>query len=129
MKLKHIAVLILIPLLLSGCWWRHKESKRSPAPVVKTSAQPAKNSGGDAKLIVTPETALIGKVAASNANAKFVVLNFPIGRLPSMEQRLNVYRNGLKVGEVKVTGPQRDDNTVADIVAGESKIGDEVREN
>ncbi len=129
MKLKHVAVLILIPLLVSGCWWRHKESKPSPAPVTKTPVQPARSSGGDSKLIVTPETALIGKVVRANANARFVVLNFPIGRLPSMDQRLNVYRNGLKVGEVKVTGPQRDDNTVADIVAGESKIGDEVREN
>jgi len=129
MKLKHIAVLILIPLLVSGCGWRHKQSKPSRAPVDKASAQPTKNSGGDSKLIVTPETALIGKVAAANANAKFAVLNFPIGRLPSLDQRLNVYRNGLKVGEVKVTGPQRDDNTVADIIVGEAKISDEVREN
>lgn len=46
-----------------------------------------------------------------------------------MGKRLNVYRNGLKVGELKVTGPQRDNNTVADIVAGECQVGDEVRED
>jgi hypothetical protein len=41
---------------------------------------------------------------------------------------MNVYRRGLKVGEVKVTGPQRDDNIVADITAGEAAVGDEVRD-
>ena len=129
MKLKHIAVLILIPLLASGCWWRHKQQTVHATPSENPAGQTAKKTGRDSKLIITSETALIGKVVSANANARFVVLNFPIGRLPSLEQRLNVYRNGLKVGEVKVTGPQRDDNTVADIVAGESKIGDEVREN
>jgi hypothetical protein len=43
------------------------------------------------------------------------------------EQRLNLYRRGLRVGEVKVTGPQREDNIVADLVAGEAEVGDEVR--
>jgi len=59
---------------------------------------------------------------------RFVVLNFPVGRLPVIDQRLNVYRGGLKVGEVKVTGPQYDDNVVADLVAGDSEIGDQVRD-
>ena len=63
-----------------------------------------------------------------NGAARFVVLNFPIGRLPSIEQRLNVYRQNLKVGEVKVTGPQREDNIVADISVGEAAVGDDVRD-
>jgi hypothetical protein len=44
-----------------------------------------------------------------------------------VEQQLGLFRRGLKVGEVKVTGPQLDENTVADIVAGDSEVGDEVR--
>jgi hypothetical protein len=63
-----------------------------------------------------------------NAGARFVVLTFPIGQMPALERRLNVYRRGLKVGEVKITGPQRDDNTVADVLAGEAQAGDEVRD-
>ena len=59
--------------------------------------------------------------------ARFVVLNFPLGKMAAVEQRLNLYRRGLKVGEVKVTGPQREDNTVADLVAGEAEVGDEAR--
>jgi hypothetical protein len=34
----------------------------------------------------------------------------------------------LKVGEVRVSGPQRDDNIVADLVTGTAAAGDEVRE-
>jgi hypothetical protein len=80
-------------------------------------------------MIVTPENALVGKVATVNPTARFVVLSFPVGRLPAVEARLNLYRRGLKVGELKVTGPQLDDNIVADVVAGEAEVGDEVREN
>lgn len=80
------------------------------------------------QLIVTPENGLTGKVEMVNQNARYVVLSFPIGHLPAMEQRLNVYRRGLKVGEVKVSGPQIEDNVVADIIEGDSSPGDEVRD-
>jgi hypothetical protein len=78
-------------------------------------------------LIVTPETALVGKVTLVDAPARCVVLSFPLGRMPAADQRLNLYRRGLKVGEVKVTGPQRENNIVADLVAGEAEAGDEAR--
>ena len=45
------------------------------------------------------------------------------------DHRLSVYRNGLKVGEVKVTGPQHENDTVADIIAGDVQLHDEVRED
>jgi hypothetical protein len=69
----------------------------------------------------------VGKVALVNATGRFVVLNFPLGRMAPVELRLNLYRSGQKVGEVKVTGPQREDNIVADLVAGEAEVGDEAR--
>jgi len=47
--------------------------------------------------------------------------------MPATNQKLYLYREGLKVGEVKITGPQADDNVVADIVTGEAQVGDEVR--
>ena len=79
------------------------------------------------KLIVTPENAVVGKVATVNQAAAFVVLSFPVGHMPAIDQRLSLYRRGLKVGEVKVTGPQIDENVVADIIAGDSDVGDEVK--
>lgn len=80
-------------------------------------------------VIVTPGGAVPGKVVSVNPTAKFVVLSFPIGGLPPVDRRVSVYRQGLKVGELKITGPHRDNNTVADIVAGECRVGDEVKED
>ncbi|HWI58995.1 MAG TPA: hypothetical protein VNZ22_17350 [Bacillota bacterium] len=68
-----------------------------------------------------------GKVLLVNINGRFAVLSFPLGTQPAVGQRLSVYRQGLKVGEVRITGPQRDQNTVADITAGECAVGDEIR--
>jgi hypothetical protein len=45
-----------------------------------------------------------------------------------MDQQLFLYRAGLKVAELKVTGPQNDDNIVADLVNGDAQTGDEVRD-
>lgn len=84
--------------------------------------------GTDSKPIVTPDTALVGKVVAVNNPGRFVVLNFPVGRMAAVGQVLGVYRDGLKVGELKVSGPQRDDNIVADLTAGEARVGDTVRD-
>jgi hypothetical protein len=95
---------------------------------IETASSPVETKPAGQKLIVTPETGLVGKVETANQSLRYVVLSFPIGHLPAIEQRLNVYRHGLKVGEVKVTGPQIEDNVVADIVEGDSGPGDEVRD-
>jgi hypothetical protein len=63
-----------------------------------------------------------------NPQARFVVINFPLGMMPAVDYRLNVYRQGVKVGETKITGPQLEDNIVADLVIGEANVGDEVRD-
>ncbi len=111
---------LAIGLMVAGCAGpKRKQSKDG------TSTSGAK--GNDRRLIVTPGTVLIGKVVRVNANARFAVLNFPVGTMPAPGQQLNVYRQGLKVGEVVATGPQQDDNVVADIVKGEAQVGDELR--
>ena len=56
------------------------------------------------------------------------MLGFPVGQMPKLEQGLFLYRDGMKVGEVKITGPQRENNIVADLVNGEAQVGDEVRD-
>jgi hypothetical protein len=76
---------------------------------------------------MTPDNSRAGRVVRVNGSARFAVLNFPIGTVPPIGQLLNAYRRGLKVGELKVTGPQGDENTVADITNGEVLAGDEVR--
>lgn len=88
-----------------------------------TTASTAQNPS-----IVTLAEALTGKVSSANNDLKFVVLTFPVGQMAHINQKLNIYRAGLKVGELNVTGPQREDSIVADITAGEAKTGDEVRD-
>lgn len=79
-------------------------------------------------VLVTPSTALIGKIVRSNKNGRFVVVSFSIGQMAAQEQRLSVYRGGVKVGEIKISGQPRDDMIAADIMAGEAEVGDQVRD-
>lgn len=78
--------------------------------------------------VVKASDALTGKVASYNSVGRFAVLNFPLTHMPAISQTLFLYRDGLKVGEVKITGPQKDDKIVADLVNGEAAAGDEVRD-
>ena len=77
--------------------------------------------------IVTPNTSLAAKVVAANEVGRFVIVNFPADQVPKLQQSLFLYRAGLKVAEVKVTGPQSENNIVADLVSGDAKVGDTVR--
>ncbi|MGA2787393.1 MAG: hypothetical protein ABSF60_07685 [Verrucomicrobiota bacterium] len=107
--------LIIAGMLAAGCL--HHRPARSTAPAAAGS-QP----------IVTPDNSLTARVVSYNASGRFVVLSFPIGQMPKLDQDLFLYREGMKVGEVKITGPQRENNIVADLVTGEAQMGDEVRD-
>jgi len=97
----------------------------TPPPVaVAPEAKPVVTPGP--KVTVTPDTSYVGKVATVNSAARFVVLSFPAGHMPPLDQKLNVSRKGNKIGEVRITGPQLDENVVADIITGEADAGDEV---
>jgi len=98
--------------LLAGC----AHPKPSGPPAAKPPAPQ-----------VTPDLRPIGRVALVNNEARFVVINFPPGAVPQPGQPLNVNHNGLKIGEVKITGPQRDNSTVADLITGQAYVGDEVK--
>jgi hypothetical protein len=110
---------LLVLLFAVGC--RHTGKKDSPTPGSTSTNTPP--------VAVTPDTALIGEVHQVNAGAGIVVLRFPVGRMASAQQRLNVYRGGLKVGEVVATGAPNDDMIAGDIVAGEARAGDVIRSN
>lgn len=90
--------------------------------------KPAAPAAASSTTVVTPDNSLAGKVVSYNSVGRFVVLNFPSRRMPRMDSRLFLYRTGLKVAEVKVTGPQNDDNIVADLISGDAQTGDEVRD-
>ncbi len=93
--------------------------------VVKASIKPEKTN----EVIVVPALSAVGRVAYVNRASRFAVLEYPIGSEPVLRQKLNVYRNKLKVAELTVTGPRNEGNIVADITAGEVQAGDETRED
>lgn len=76
------------------------------------------------KIRIVPMT---GRIASVNENLRFVVIDFTNSRRPTIEERLDVYRVGEKVAEIKVSGPYRNTTVAADIVAGEVRYGDEVK--
>ena len=120
-KLLPISLLTLV-VMQSGCAWtqRHLSWHHESTTPKSTSAQ--------SKAIVTPDESLAAKVLKVNTVGRFVVLDFPAGRLPKLEQHLFLYRRGLKTAEVKVVGPQQDTSIVADIVSGDAQAGDTVRD-
>jgi hypothetical protein len=118
-----VRVLLPVVLLLALLVWGCAREKLILPPAANASVV----RSGNQRLIVTPETALVGRVVKVNSAGRFVVLNYPVGRLPALEQRLSLYRQGLKVGEVRIAGPQYDDNIVADVVEGEAALGDAAR--
>ena len=112
MKCLACLTLALAGILLAGCG-------SHPKTAAVVAAPPA---------IVTPDDALTARVAMYDATGRFVVLSFPADQMPKIDQEFFIYRAGLKVGQVKITGPVRDNSIVADLVSGEAQTGDEVRD-
>jgi hypothetical protein len=108
--------LLLAGIFAAGC----AAQKDAFAPAAGASTPPS--------AIVTPDNSIAGKVVSYNSTGRFVVLNFPAGQMPKMEQMLFLYRAGLKAAEVKITGPQSGGNIVADLLTGDARVGDEVRD-
>lgn len=75
----------------------------------------------------TLQTVLAGRIKEVNEKARFVIISFPIGRMPQPGQLMWVYRDGQRVGRIKITGPQMDLNIAADILEGDAQLEDEVR--
>jgi len=125
--------LLVVALVGPGCLHR-SHALFKPVPGVPDSepaalASPATpEPAAAANPIVTPDTGLIGRVASYNDAGRFVVIDFPVGHMAASGQRFFLYRQGLKVGEVKVTDWNRDHFVVADLVAGEAQKDDEARD-
>jgi hypothetical protein len=120
-------------ILLAGCAMSKPDPTASAAQTETAhSSKPAAVGRGQkvgSRPEVTLDESVLGTVVSVNHALRFLVMDFPVRKLPVLEQRLNVYRNGQKVGEVKVTGPGRDTTIAGDIMVGEAQVGDEVRED
>jgi hypothetical protein len=115
MKTSVLTGTAVLAMTASGCSWFHHDSAATSKPAATTPAP-----------IVTPDLSLAAKVVSVNVVGRFVVLSFPPSQMPKIDQPLFLYRGGLKVAEVRVTGPQQDNNIVADISSGDAQVGDTV---
>jgi len=126
-------VVLFFAFLLAGCAVSKPDLSASAAQTRRArTSKPAAVGRGQkvgSRPEVTLDEAVLGTVVSVNPALRFLVMDFPVRKLPVLEQRLNVYRNGQKVGEVKVTGPGRDTTIAGDIMVGQVQVGDEVRED
>ena len=118
LKFTHTAAAALLCLALAGCASHPKNAE----PAFKL-----KPAGDQTNVVIATTGSPVGRIASVNAQAKFAVVNFPVGQVPANETRLSVFRAGAKVGELKISGPSADNFTVGDITAGSAQDGDEVR--
>jgi hypothetical protein len=76
---------------------------------------------------VLPRDVRQGRVAAVNPTLRFVVMDFALSPLPTLGQRVGVFRMDQRVGEIKVTGPFQGSSVVGDIIEGEPQVEDRLR--
>jgi hypothetical protein len=114
------AIILSGSLFFSGCAKMKSILPSAPNKNRNSSTQSAVPT-------VTLATFDPGRIAMVDPDGRFAVVTFPFGSVPGKNQRLNVYRAGLKVAELNVTGPHRDSNTVVDIISGEVRVHDEAR--
>jgi len=116
--------IVLVSLTCAGCSGSRSSADRNSPPQrmgVRTNATVSVSPA-----TIAPAT---GRIARVNPDGAFVILSYPLGKVPPVGRRLSVYRNGVKVGELKVSEPQYQQHTAADILAGEARAGDEARDN
>jgi hypothetical protein len=127
MKFVRYFAVLIAAVCLTGCIFGRHKHQTPPPSIVDLSPSAPTTPANTNTFRVTPDESITGRVTLVNDNLRFVVLTFPLGQLPAAGNRMNVFRNGAIVGEIKISPQQHDDNTVADIVLGEARKGDEVR--
>jgi starvation-inducible outer membrane lipoprotein len=126
MKSVGCACTVGLAFLLASCSTAPKgtqaNGRPTPPPTKAKSKAPANSVKADPSL-----SPLAGKIASINSQLRFVVLDFSLGGMPAPDQLLNAYRQGQRMAELRVSGPQMGTYIVADVIAGLVQVGDEVR--
>lgn len=127
-----LSALLVAALLGAGCAGtrEQKDGTAKVAPTEKVGLPPQLKSGKELPKpapVIEPISVFSGKVVLVNAALKYTVVEGVIGRLPPVEQSLNVYRDGQKVGVIVVSNQARGANFAADLTQGEARVGDTVR--
>ncbi len=105
------------------------KTNRPPSTAVNMATRPASAPTPSRYPIVTVIERSIGKVTGVNTQAMFVVVDFGFNPLPRPDQRLTVFRTNQAVGTVRMTGAPNGSFMAGDIMSGEARTGDEVRDD
>ena len=91
-------------------------------------AQPADSQSttnrAEADPLVLPTS---GRIHSVHPGLQFVVVDYTLGGIPPLQSILHVYRDDQKVGEIRLTGPERNGFVAADVLEGVLRNDDEVR--
>jgi hypothetical protein len=120
-----VVVLIALCLCSPGCRSNDENSGENAGPPDREKRATRKGPPDGPR--VTSIQMLSGRVVLVNQTLRYVVVDFGVGQLPAPGQRLEVWREGNKVGEVRISGQARAGNVAADILQGDARQGDEVR--
>ena len=110
MKITLVLTSLAVGCLLAGCVQQTPRPDRDVAMVAPAQFGPAP-----------------AKITRVNSDLRFVVIDFRSRTMPAIGAELSVYRDGARVGSVRITEPVRAQFATADIVTGDIQVGDEAR--
>ncbi len=79
--------------------------------------------------VVTPVNPIQGRVTQVNARLRFIIVDFAFSAPPALQARLGLFRDGQRIGEVRISGPANGTSIAADVLSGAAAVGDLVRED
>jgi hypothetical protein len=99
-------------------------TKGGGLPVLAVEAPPPSTNRVEPAPVALPASGRIHDVVAGS---RFVIVDYTLGGMPALHSVVHVYRGGEKVGELRLSGPERNGFVAADILNGFIQVDDEVR--
>ncbi len=130
------AVAVAALFLHAGCSSPDPTSRERPANTVIASKggglitvappadPPARTNRAETDPLILPTS---GRIHSVHPGLQFVVVDYTLGGIPSFQSLLPVYRGDQKVGQIRLTGPERNGFVAADVDEGLLQVDDEVR--
>jgi hypothetical protein len=116
-------------VVLAGCRTQSPTAPEPPglpasSPTIASNAAESSRTGDAAGEVAS---IIRGRIVSRNDPVRFVVVELIFSPVPEVGRRLDVYRGGTKVGELRASRWNRGALVVADIIHGDAQPGDDVR--
>lgn len=122
-----MALFLFLSLSVPGCTASPRRPPGTGAPAAaqpETSAGAIDQSDNDSEFELRVIRSARGRVISVNRELRFVVIDFSLAASPSENDKLDVIRDGVRVGSVRVNRFARHSYRSADIVEGTARAGD-----